>query len=328
MSTATTSRLAESSLPSTPFWSTPRSARYAASSPTCRRRSGRSRSRASRISPRGGWAGWVPRPGASWPAPPTVAPQPRGPPVHRCRLGREPAAEAAGPALPGRRTDRRAAGDRRRPRAPRPQARAVLPGEPHPGGRSQQRPAGQPGLGQGGHRHRGVEPGARGQAAGDGPGLGTAHSGDGRRQRLRRGREHRRDAGRGRVSQRGAGADPVRAADRRGLRGADAGGPAHDQQVLRASTSPRNGAWSSTASGRAGRCSSSPGATRTRGTPPGTSTPTCAPSWTPSTPWRRSPAARRRCSVACAPAASSRASQRPTSPASAGRTGWPRSAWQ
>ena len=101
------------------------------------------------------------------------------------------------------------------------------------GARAQQRPAGQPGLGQGGDRHRGAEPGARGQAAGEGPGLGTAHSGDGRRQRLRPGREHRRDAGWGRVSQRGAGADPVRAADRGGLRGAGAGGPAHDQQVLR-----------------------------------------------------------------------------------------------
>ena len=163
---------------------------------------------------------------------------PRGPPVHRCRLDREPAAEAAGPALPGRRTDRRAAGDRRRPRPTRPQARAVPPGEPHPGDRSQQRPAGQPGLCQGGDRHRGVEPGARRQAAGKGPGLGTAHSGDGRRQRLRPGRQHRRDARRGRVSQRGAGADPVRAADRRGLRGAGAGGPAHDQQVLRARPRP------------------------------------------------------------------------------------------
>ena len=72
------------------------------------------------------------------------------------------------------------------------------------------------------------------------PGLGATHSGDGRRQRLRRGREHRGDARRGRVSQRGAGADPVRAADRPGLRGAGAGGPAHDQQVLR--DRPRPGA--------------------------------------------------------------------------------------
>ena len=41
-----------------------------------------------------------------------------GPPVQRRRLDREPDAEAAGPALPGRRTDRRAAGERRRHRAP------------------------------------------------------------------------------------------------------------------------------------------------------------------------------------------------------------------
>ena len=52
----------------------------------------------------------------------------------------------------------------------------------------------QPGLGQGRDRHRGAQPGARGQAAGKRHGLGTAHSGDGRRQRLRPGREHRRDA--------------------------------------------------------------------------------------------------------------------------------------
>ena len=89
-------------------------------------------------------------------------------------------------------------------------------------------------------RHRGVEPGPRGQAAGEGPGLGPSRAGDGRRQRLRPGREHRRDAGCGRLPHRGAGADPVRAPDRRGLRGAGAGGPAHDQQVLRAR--PRPGA--------------------------------------------------------------------------------------
>ena len=160
------------------------------------------------------------------------------PPVHRRRLGREPPAEAAGPALPGRQPHRRAAARRRRPRPPRPQAGALPARERHPGGRSEQRAAGQPGLGQGGDRHRGVEPGARGQAAGSGPGLGAAPSGDGRRQRLRPGRQHRGDAGCGRVPQRGAGADPVRPADRRGLRGAGAGGPTHDQQVLRARPGP------------------------------------------------------------------------------------------
>ena len=40
----------------------------------------------------------------------------------------------------------------------------------------------------------GIEPGARGQAAGQGPGLGPPRAGDGRRHRLRPGREHRRDA--------------------------------------------------------------------------------------------------------------------------------------
>ena len=165
---------------------------------------------------------------------------PGGPPVHGRRLDREPAAEAAGPALPGRAPHRRAAGDRRRPRHARPRARAVSRGERRRGGRPQQRPARQPGLDQGGHRHRGAEPGPRRQAARQGPGLGPSRAGDGRRQRLRPGRQHRRDARCGRLPHRGAGADPVRAPDRRGLRGAGAGDPAHDQQVLRAR--PRPGA--------------------------------------------------------------------------------------
>ena len=118
----------------------------------------------------------------------------RGPAVHRYRLERESAAQAARPALPRREPHRRAAGGGGRPRAARPQARAVLPGEPRRGARPQQRPVGEPGLGQGRDRHRGAQPGARGQAAGKRLGLGTAHSGDGRRQRLRPGREHRRDA--------------------------------------------------------------------------------------------------------------------------------------
>ena len=110
---------------------------------------------------------------------------PQGPPVHRCRLDRQPAAEAAGPALPGGRPHRRAAGDRRRPRPPRSRAGSVLPREPHRGRRSQQRPAGQPRVRQGGDRHRGVEPGARGHAAGQGPGFGPPHSRDGGREGLR-----------------------------------------------------------------------------------------------------------------------------------------------
>ena len=144
-----------------------------------------------------------------------------------------PLLKTSGPALPGGPPHRRAAPERGRPRTPRPCARAVLPRERRRGGRPQQRPPRQPGFDQGGHRHCGVEPGPRGQAAGQGPGLGPARAGDGRRHRLRPGRQHRRDRRRGRLPQRGAGTDPVRPADRRGLRGADAGGPAHDQQVLR-----------------------------------------------------------------------------------------------
>ncbi len=58
-----------------------------------------------------------------------------------------------------------------------------------------------------------------------------------------------------------------------------------------------------------------------------TSTPTFVRCSRPWTPLRRSRAATGRCSAACAPVASSRAWQRRTSPAPAGRTGWPRSAW-
>ena len=105
--------------------------------------------------------------------------------------------------------------------------------EPRRGARAEQRPARQPGVGQGRHRHRRPEPGAGRHAAGQGPGVGTAGAADGRSERLRPRREHRRHAGGGRVPQRGAGAHPVRTADRRGLRGAAAAGPADDQQVLR-----------------------------------------------------------------------------------------------
>ena len=226
--------------PSMPFWSTPRSARPADSSPMCPRRSG----------------------------PISLA---RTPDVTARRL-RELGAEAGriltgtSTMAPSRDRDRRftdvawtenpllkrlvqlyLAGShtaeqllaRRRPRPSRPRTRAVLPRERHPGDLSEQRPAGQPDLGQGGGRHRRVEPRARGQAAGIGPGFGTAPSGDGRRQRLHPGRDDRRDAWRGGVPQPGAGTDPVRTADRRGLRGAGAGGPTHDQQVLRTRPRPR-----------------------------------------------------------------------------------------
>ena len=194
MSSATTSGLAESAAP-LDMPSGRRRARPGPPlrSPTCRRRSGRSPSRrkpgttARRLGELGAEAGRV-LGGTS-----TVAPAARGPPVRRCRLDREPAAEAAGPALPRRRTDRRAAGDRRRPRAARPQARAVLPGEPRPRRLAPSNvPLVNPASAKARDRHGGAEPGARGQAAGEGPGLGTAHSGDGRRQRLRPGRQHRR----------------------------------------------------------------------------------------------------------------------------------------
>ena len=168
----------------------------------------------------------------------TMAPH-RGPPVHRRRVDREPAVETARPVVPRRQPYRRAAARRRRPRPSRPRTRAVLPRERHPGDLSEQRPAGQPDLSQGCGRHRRVEPRARGQAAGIGHGFGTAPSGDGGRQRLHPGRDDRRHAWRGGVPHPGARTDPVRAADRRGLRGAGAGGPTHDQQVLR--TRPRPG---------------------------------------------------------------------------------------
>ena len=58
----------------------------------------RPRTTAGRLAKLGGEAGRI-LAGTS-----TVAPRARGPAVHRCRLDRQPAAEAAGPALPGGRT--------------------------------------------------------------------------------------------------------------------------------------------------------------------------------------------------------------------------------
>ena len=58
----------------------------------------------------------------------------------------------------------------------------------------------------------------------------------------------------GRAAHRCVRADPVRAADRAGARGAAAARAADDQQVLRARPGARTAAWSSSSSGRASRC--------------------------------------------------------------------------
>ena len=83
--------------------------------------------------------------------------------------------------------------------------------------------------------------------------------------------------GRGRPPHRGVRADPVHAADRAGPRGAAAARAADDQQVLRARPGPGPQPGGVPRPARASRSSSCPGATRTRGTRRGTSTPTCRP---------------------------------------------------
>ena len=162
MSTITASRLAESSAPSTRFWSTPPVAPYARRPRHVDGEVG-PLPRASRTSPHGGWAHSAPR---------RTHPD-RHPRWRRiagtagsCRLDRQPAAEAAGPALPAERPHGRTAGDRRRPRPARPQPR---PSSSRTSSRRSlpQPPPGQPGLCQGRHRHGRAEVWCAGKLAKD-----------------------------------------------------------------------------------------------------------------------------------------------------------------
>ena len=252
-----------------------------------------------------------------------------GSPVHRYRLDRESAAQAARPALP-RREDRTAE-----------QLVAEADLEPRDRKRVQfflenlaeafapsNVPLVNPASAKAVIDTAGLSLVRGGKQLVKRHGLGTAHSGDGRRQRVRRGREHRRDAGRGRVSQRGVGADPVRAADRGGLRGAGAGGPAHDQQVLR--DRPRPG----TEPGRARRAAGQADV-RHLLAQPGLTTRLLEPrhlrACGPRRPGRRRGDHRQRADGACWSVLRRHPRehrQRRTWPGSAGRTGWPRSAWR
>ena len=133
---------------------------------------------------------------------------------------------------------------------------------------------------------------------------------------FRGGREHRRDAGRGRAAHRGVRADPVRAADRAGPRGAAADRAADDQQVLR----PRPGAEPQP--GRVPRPAGPAGVRDLLAQPgrparrTGTSTPTCRPSSTRSTRSSGSPApTRRRSTGVCSGGILASHRRRATSPA-------------
>ena len=83
-----------------------------------------------------------------------------------------------------------------------------------------------------------------------------APAGDGRHEQVRGRREPGADAGVGGAAHRGLRADPVRAADRAGPRGAAALRPADDQQVLRARPRARPQHDRALRRGRASRCSS------------------------------------------------------------------------
>ena len=285
---------------STCFWSMPRWARSAASSPTCPPRSGRCRSPASREPPRGGWASWAPRSAASSPAPRPWhrgagtggSPIPPGPRTRCCGgwcsstwpAGRPPSSWSTDADLDPR--------DRKRVQFFLENLVEALA------------PSNVP-L---------VNP-ASAKAAIDTAGLSLVRGG---KQLVRDlasaprmpemvdgsgfvgGREHRRDPGRGRVPHRGARADPVRAADRARSTRCRCWSSRRRSTSTTRSTSPRSAAWSSTCV-RQGQqvfvdLLAQPGRPARR---TGTSTPTCAPVLDALRRRRaRSPAASRRCSVA------------------------------
>ena len=89
----------------------------------------------------------------------TIAPRPAGPPVHRPGVDAEPGAAPRGPGLPG---GRRSTAGRLVADADldwRDEQRVTVPGrQPDRGAGPEQRAAGEPGIGQGGHRHRRGEP--------------------------------------------------------------------------------------------------------------------------------------------------------------------------